>query len=82
MPTTVKTLARPRYVLPHFPDNQTYHQNVEGSERIIQVHGCDDCTGLGHESNLVSVVVVARPRTGVSKDSIESVRNRYQTINV
>ena len=26
-------------------------------ERIIQVPGCDDCTGLGHDQNLVSVVV-------------------------
>ena len=26
-------------------------------ERIIQVPGCDDCIGLGHDKNLVSVVV-------------------------
>ena len=30
----------------------------EGFERIIQVPGCDDGTGLGHDKNLVSVVVV------------------------
>ena len=30
----------------------------EGFERIIQVPGCDDGTGLGHHKKLVSVVVV------------------------
>ena len=38
----------------------------EGSERIIQVPGCDDCTGLGHDKNLVSVAV-ARPGEDVPK---------------
>ena len=34
------------------------HQS-EGSERIMQVPGCDYCTGIGHVTNPVSVVVVA-----------------------
>ena len=36
----------------------------EGFERIIQVPGCDDGTGLGHGKNLVSVVVVVVARLG------------------
>ena len=34
-----------------------YNSRSEGSERIIQVPGCDDCIGLGPDTNLVSVVV-------------------------
>ena len=43
----------------------------EGSERIIQVPGCDDCIGLGHDLNLVSVPV-APPGAGVSTVLIDS----------
>ena len=32
-----------------------FNYRGERSERIIQVPGCDDCTGLGHDQNLVSV---------------------------
>ena len=44
----------------------------EGSERIIQVPGYDDCTGFGHDRNIVSVVV-ARLGADVSNVSNESV---------
>ena len=30
----------------------------EGSERIIQVPGCDDCTGLGQDRKCASIVIV------------------------
>ena len=47
----------------------------DGSERIIQFPGCDDCTVLGHDTNLVSAsVVVARLGAGVSKVPIDSVK--------
>ena len=55
------------------------------SERIIQVPGCDDCTGLDHDTNLVNAsasVVAALPGAGVSKVSIDSVSNLYQKINI
>ena len=35
-------------------------------ERIIQVPGCDDCTGVGHDKNLVVVVVVVVTWAGPS----------------
>ena len=47
-------------------------------EWIIQVPGCDDCTGRGRDTNLVSVVVVARLGASVSKVSIDYVSNLYQ----
>ena len=49
----------------------------EGSERIIHVLGCDDCTGLRHDQNVVSVLVVP-PGAGVSKVSIDSGSFLYQ----
>ena len=53
----------------------------EGSERIIQVPGCDDCTGLGHDKTLVSIPV-APPGAGVSKVLIDSGSFLYHQINV
>ena len=52
----------------------------EGSERIIQVLGCDDCTRLGHDEHLVSVyvVVVARLGADVAMFSIASVSERIR----
>ncbi len=35
-----------------------YIYQIEGFERILQVPGRNDCTGLGHVKNIVSVVVV------------------------
>lgn len=43
-----------------------------GSERILQVLGCDDRTGLGHDENIVSVVV-ARLDADVSNICIDLV---------
>ena len=40
-----------------FLDHPGSSPGSEGFERIIQVLGCDDGTGLGHDKNLVSVVV-------------------------
>ena len=53
----------------------------EGSERIIQVPGCDDCTGLGHVKTNVSFAV-ARPGADFSKVSIGSVSHLHQKQNV
>ena len=48
-------------------NNNTNNNNQsEGFERIIQVPGCDDGTGLGHDKNLVSVVVVVVARLGAA----------------
>ena len=49
----------------------------EGSERIIQVPGCDDCTGIGHDKHIVSVVV-ARLGADVSNVFNDSVSMLYQ----
>ena len=38
-------------------EQQVATNQSEGSKRIIQVPGCDDCTGLGHDKNLVSIAV-------------------------
>ena len=35
-----------------------YYQS-EGCERLIEVPGCDDGTGLGHDKNHVSVAPLA-----------------------
>ena len=47
----------------------------------LQVLGCDDCTGLGHGRNLVSVVV-ARLGADISKASIDSVSILHQQRDV
>ena len=52
----------------------------EGSERIIQVPVCDDCTGLGHVKNIVSVV--APLGADVFDVSIDSLSNLYQQIGL
>ena len=56
----------------------------EGSERIIQVRGCDDCTGLGHGKSIVSVsvVIVARLGADLANVSIDSVSILHQQIDV
>ena len=43
-----------RYDIPSYADKsevKKYYQS-EGSERIIPVLGCDDCTGPGHYKNI------------------------------
>ena len=65
-----------------FQPSAISQSQAEDSERIIQVHGRDDSTGLGHDQTLVSGVVVAPLGAAVSKVSIGSVSNRYQTITV
>ena len=37
-------------------DGTVWCISVIGSERSIQVHGCDDCTGFGHDQHSVSIV--------------------------
>ena len=60
----------------------TFSYQSEGSERIIQVAGCDDRTGLGHVRNLVSAsVVVAWLGAGISNVAIDSVSNLYHIVN-
>ena len=63
--------------------NHTTQQNCrsEGSERIVPVLGCDDCTGLGRVRSLVSVAV-ARLGAVVLNVFIYSVSNLYQRIDV
>ena len=52
-----------------------------GSERIIQVPGCYDCTGLGQDKTIVSVViVVARLGAGVSNVVIDYGSILYQKV--
>ena len=62
----------------------TNHES-ERSERIIQVPGCDDCTGLRQDNFVVSVsvvVVVARLGADISNVSNDSVSIRDQQIYV
>ena len=53
----------------------------EGSDRIIQVLGGDDSTGLGHDRKHVSDVV-ARLGAGVSKVSIDYAIHFYALLNI
>ena len=50
--------------------------------RRIQVHGCDDCRGLGHGRHMVSIVVVARRGTDISNVFIGSVSTLYPKTNI
>ena len=57
----------------------------ETSERIIQVLGCDDCTGLGNVKNIVVVVVVvvvARLGADVSNVYFDYVSNLHHEIDI
>ena len=54
----------------------------EGSERIIQVLGCDHCTLTGNVKQKWFSVVVAPLWADVSGVSIVSVSNVYQEIDV
>lgn len=52
--------------------NIPYMINVR-DEGIIQVLGCEDCTGLGHGKYFVSLVAVARLGADVSSVFIDNV---------
>ena len=66
---------------PHsYQHSWEYHESA-GSERIIQVPGCDDCTGLSHDQSFVSgsVVAVARLGADVSNVMIHTMGRIYTT---
>lgn len=63
--------------IPSYADERDHVCQCEGSERIEQGPGCDDCTGLSHDQFVVSVLV-APPGADVSKVSIDFGSFLYQ----
>ena len=50
----------------------------EGSERMLQAPGCDDCTWLGNDRSNISGVVVARLGADVFNMFSDTARMIYQ----
>ena len=50
----LKSFREPSLISADAGSTRIIYQSA-GSERIIQDPGCDDCTGLDHEQNLVSI---------------------------
>ena len=61
--------------------NRFSKSQSEGSERITQILGCDDCTGLGYVNVCVSVVVVL-PGANIPNVVLDSGSLLHQKINV